>query len=956
MAIQTQGLVSNASRLSQLLGNQERRAQRTNMVFVVALVTILGAFFAVNYFLVQRRALRGIAKLQAGAAVIGSGRLDLRIDEKRTDEIGDLARAFNKMTSDLKAVTASRADLEKEVGERKAAQKRGRRQNAIQEAINRILGEAMTSPTEAALGQTCLAVAEQLTQSKFGFLGEINSQGSLDDIAISDPGWDACHMADTAGHGKRPPAGFRVHGLYGLPIQRGKAFYTNEPASHPDRIGLPEGHPEVTAFLGVPLRRGDQTMGILALANREGGYRDEHLKAAEALAPAIMEALMRKRAEEALANHAKSLESLSVSATRLLGPMSSADLFRYLAGQLRAAAGDALVVISQYDVEKKVTIVRAVVGPEPKLRTLNAILGRSPIGLAFALDETLRRRMMAGALASLDGELHDLTFSQVPQPLSERLQEELHLGKVYAMAFLHEDDFMGTVAILTDEQEGLKNQQLIESLASQGALALRRRQAEDQIEEQLGMLEQAQVLVRDTDGRIVFWNQGAEKLYGYSKQEAVGRLSHDLLKTVFSVPRQQVEADLEQKGGWQGELIQLRRDGARVIISSNWTLLRRDSNHPPLIIEANSDITEMKDLEAALRATEQNYRRIVETAGEGILMTGADTRVTFVNARMADMLGYSREEIIGRPGEDFMVEDQETLILGTRERLHRGMQTQEEFRFRRKDGSVLSTLCCTTPIFDEGGTMVSFLSMFSDITERKRAEEELKRANAELVASNRELEAFSYSVSHDLRAPLRRMEGFSNALLEDYAGKLDDQGRQYLRYVQEASDLMARLIDDLLDLSRVTRTDMSYETVDLSELAQGVAAQLQKGEPQRKGTFAITTAITTQGDRNLLRLALENLLGNAWKFTGKAGAARIEVGAGERNGRQVFFVRDNGVGFDMAYADKLFQPFQRLHKSTDFTGSGIGLATVQRIVRRHGGEIWAEARVGEGATFYFTLG
>ncbi|MDZ4230801.1 MAG: ATP-binding protein, partial [Dehalococcoidales bacterium] len=232
----------------------------------------------------------------------------------------------------------------------------------------------------------------------------------------------------------------------------------------------------------------------------------------------------------------------------------------------------------------------------------------------------------------------------------------------------------------------------------------------------------------------------------------------------------------------------------------------------------------------------------------------------------------------------------------------------------------------------------------------------VRKRTAELEASNRELEAFSYSVSHDLRAPLRSMEGFSNALLEDYADKLDDRGRQYLKYVQESSDLMAQLIDDLLKLSRVTRSDMNYERVKLSEMAQKVQAQLEKSEPYREMILNIAPDITAYGDRNLLRLVLENLLGNAWKFSGKVSSPCIEMGTTEQNGKRAYFIRDNGVGFDMEYADKLFKPFQRLHKSTEFAGTGIGLATVQRIINRHGGKVWADSKVGEGTTFYFTLG
>jgi len=265
---------------------------------------------------------------------------------------------------------------------------------------------------------------------------------------------------------------------------------------------------------------------------------------------------------------------------------------------------------------------------------------------------------------------------------------------------------------------------------------------------------------------------------------------------------------------------------------------------------------------------------------------------------------------------------------------------------------------------DEVGLLVkTFHEMLARIQvqseELREANEELENRvlerTTQLEAANKELEAFSYSVSHDLRAPLRSIDGFSQALFEDQGDKLDEQGRSDLQRVRAATQRMARLIDDLLNLSRVSRSEMRRESVDLSALVKNIAAELQAGEPDRQVALAVADGLRSQGDPRLLRVLLENLLRNAWKFTGKHATAKIEFGTMHNNGRPIYYVRDDGAGFDMAYAGKLFGAFQRLHAMTEFHGTGIGLATVQRIVHRHGGRVWAEGKVDHGATFYFTL-
>lgn len=295
-----------------------------------------------------------------------------------------------------------------------------------------------------------------------------------------------------------------------------------------------------------------------------------------------------------------------------------------------------------------------------------------------------------------------------------------------------------------------------------------------------------------------------------------------------------------------------------------------------------------------------------------------------------------------------------------------------ECRIRRADGEVRWISSAGRQTLNPEGKPVRMAGVVQDITELKRAEAEIRQLNvaleervthrtAELKEANRELEAFCYSIAHDLRAPLRSIDGFSQAVLQDYGPKLDAEGQGYLEYVRKGCQQMGHLIEDLLKLSRVTRTPMQRDPVNFSELAQGIAGELQRLAPGRVVDFRIADGLTTKGDPHLLEAALRNLIENAWKFTAQRTEAVIEIGVQEKQGgtdphsAPAFFVRDNGVGFDMAYSDKLFAPFQRLHKKEEFPGTGIGLATVQRILHRHGGRIWVEAAVDRGATFYFTL-
>jgi PAS domain S-box-containing protein len=320
-------------------------------------------------------------------------------------------------------------------------------------------------------------------------------------------------------------------------------------------------------------------------------------------------------------------------------------------------------------------------------------------------------------------------------------------------------------------------------------------------------------------------------------------------------------------------------------------------------------------------------------------------------------LGMKREQLIGKNDYDFFPAEQAQFFQARdRDTLQKKalLDIPEEPIETANGTRWLHTK--KVPILDEHGQPAYLLGISEDITERKEAASALIRAKDAAEAANRELEAFSYSVAHDLRAPLRSIDGFSQALLEDYHDKLDDEGRAHLKRVRNAAQRMALLIDDLLKLSRLTRAELHRELIDLSALARSTGDKLAELTPGRSVDLRVAEGLSAHGDARLLGVVIENLLDNAWKFTRQRAPARIEFGVEDVDGASAFFVRDNGVGFDMSYVDKLFGVFQRLHAVHEYEGAGIGLATVQRVVHRHGGRTWANAELDHGATFYFTLG
>jgi len=747
LAVQTQGIVFDAERLSQLLHNEIERLRRRQLILIILLLGIFGAYFLVNYLIIYRRTLKSISDLQAGTRIVGSGNLDFAIHAGRTDEIGELSRSFNQMTADLKAVTASKTELEREITEREKAEEELRRQREYLRVTLSSIGDAVVAVDTSGLITFLNPIASALT------------------------GW------------------------------------------HPE-----EAHHR-------PIR----------------------------------------------------------------------EVLRTINEQTREPAGD---------IVGKVLREGCVV----KMPNYTALLNRD--GREIPIEDSAAPILDAsGRITGVVLVFHDVTEKRRAQETLRKSAETLRI----VLDFTQDWEYW-----------------------------------------------------RSPDHRFLYISPSCERITGYSRDEF---LEDPELYTRIIHPedRERVishfNEDEERGQPCELEFRILRRDGRErwlghacqdVIDSQGRSLGRRVSDR---------DITAYKEAEEALRKSEHRYRTLFESMDEGFALheiivdregRPCDYKFLEVNPAFERQTGLKAADLVGRTLLEVLPGSESLWI----ERYGRVALTGVPEQFEQWSGE-LGRWYEVSAFQTEPGR---FATVFLDITERKEAEEAIRKAHRELQTHaerleevNRELESFSYSVSHDLRSPLRAIDGFTRMILDEKGAQFDAETRRKFGVVQENARKMGALIDDLLRLSRLGRAGLNRSRLDMAGLAREVLAELRTAEPDREFAAEIGDLPPAEGDRAMIRQLFYNLLANAVKFTRGKEGARIEVGSFDGAGERVYHVKDNGVGFDMKYYNKLFGVFQRLVSEREFEGTGVGLAIVHRIVQRHGGRVWAEGKTGEGAAFYFTL-
>jgi PAS domain S-box-containing protein len=911
----------------------------------------------------------------------------------------------------------------------KNAEAAAARQTAVMQAVNRILQEYFTAGNVGDLGAICLKVAEELTKSAYGFICEAGPDGLLHDIAMSETGWAACSLNDRAGH-RRLSLTFKLHGRYEWVFEQGKSLIINDPEAHPFRVGLPQGHAPLEAFLGVPLVHQGKTAGILVLANRPGGYQPQDVQAAEAIAPAIVEVMMRKKAEEAYEQSEYRFKVIAAASPVAFGVVSTPEgrfLFVNPAyekglGYLPDELLDQDASVIYWDQAERNRIIQMLKKQDSQAEF--EVKLRKKDGTPFWGMCSIRPMIYNGKAALL-GAFVDITARKQAEEelIHEKRVRDAILENAGSMLVYLDRDFNFVLANRSyidssghtwQELAGQNHFTFFPDAENEAIFKMARDSGE------VVSFHDKPFEFADQPWRgVTFWDWTLVPL-----KDSEGQVNGLVISMIDTTDRKKAEAELAHLASFPelnpNPIIEL--DAAGTIYYMNhsakklfpdlpaktiahpyltgWSAFVKDIKPEDMVSRArdimsgdswyDQAITRIpaslrfriygRDITARKRSEEERERLAKEAADRLIeLQTVLDKapfaiwiardrecRIITGNIIANQLFGVqsgdniSRSALAGeasityrvvRNGVEMKPDELPAQVAAAMGREVSPYDVDIVFDDDRK----LHMLMAAVPLIDSNGQVRGSVAVGTNITELKKAEEDIKKRSIALEAANKEIESFSYSVSHDLRAPLRGIDGFSDALLEDYADVLDEQGKDYLNRIRHSAQQMSQLIDDMLKLSRIGRADMHPEQVNLSEIISSVLDDLKRSAPGRNVEFIIAQDVYAYGDKALLQSLLRNLLENAWKFSKKTARTQIEFGLAHIDGTAAYYVKDNGIGFDMKYADKLFKPFSRLHNQPEYQGTGIGLANVNRIVRRHNGRIWAEGEAGKGAVFFFTL-
>jgi PAS domain S-box-containing protein len=845
-----------------------------------------------------------------------------RAEQELTEYRDHLQELVEERTAELRKANEQ---LETEIVERKQAEEGLEWELAVNRELAE-LSEALIAASSSIpeVANVVLDSAKRLTRSEHGYVSSIDPRtGDNVGHTLTKMMGDQCLIS--AQHKTIFfPAGpdGRYPGLWGHALTTRRGFFTNSPAGHESSKGTPDGHIPLKNFLSVPAMIGEELVGQIALANSAKDFTDRHLEAIKRLAGMYALAVQRGSAQEALreseerfrtsfdnANTGMCLVDLNGILTKVNGKMS--EIFGYSRNELEGMSVNEIAHPDDLEVS-----------PEFIHRSVSGEVEREQFEKRYFHKQGHLIWCLVSSSLVRDSKGDPLYFVSQVQDITERkLAEEA----------------------LRESEEKFR------SLAEQSP---------------------NMIFINKKD-RVVYANERCEEIMGYKREEFYSP-DFDFFVLIAPESRDLIKKNLSRHMMGQEvppyEYTLRTKEGRSVEAIINSKLITYGGDSATLGIV--TDIAERKRMEGELRKRtyDLNERvkelkclygigRLIETPGmslEGIFQGAVDlipTATQYPEVTCARLVLEDRIFATSNFSETRWKLACDVTVHGDREGSLEVYYLEE--RSERDEGPFLA---------EEKNLLKTVVERLGRVIERKRAEEEIQKLNrsleiqaAQLAAANKELEAFSYSVSHDLRAPLRTADGFSRALMEDYPDKLDERGKDYLRRIRAATQRMGQLVDDLLNLSMTMRKEMRREQIDLSEVAHSIAGELKKTQPERLVELVIKDGVLAHGDPSLLREVLENLLRNAWKFTGKQDQARIEFGETSEGVERVYFVRDDGVGFDMKYAERLFVPFQRLHSIDEFPGNGVGLALVSRIIDRHGGRVWAEGEVEKGATFYFTL-